>query len=254
MGIGAAKSGTSTLAWHLKQHPQIGFPKSGRKELHFFDECEQSPQNVQEYIEEFQANQPAQIAKGEFTPAYIFDPACPGRIKDALGTNMQFVAILRDPIKRAWSHYCHAVRHWSHPSYREKGYPIEELSFEEAIEAEPERMASGRFHIRHQSYFSKGLYAQQLERYFRLFDRELMYVVLYDDFIRDVAGIVSSIYTFLGVSCTFPINCEIRLNAQSEGEVPVATRRWLLGRYKESIEQLENLLNRKLPSWKSLSG
>lgn len=246
LGIGAAKCGTTTLARHLRDHPDVRFPKCGRKELHFFDEAEITPETVGSYRDEFDSER----VSGEFTPAYIFDPKCPGLVERALGTDLKLIAILRDPVDRAWSHYWHAVKEWHKPEYRPRGYPVEDLSFEDAIEAEPARLASGEFHIRHQSYFSKGLYDEQLDRWFALFDRTKFLVVLNDDLVADPLATLNHIASFLGVRPFEPFESEVRLNSMSEGSVPLETRAKLIEQYRPSIERLESMLDRDLSAWK----
>ena len=60
---------------------------------------------------------------------------------------------------------------------------LEPLSLAEAIEAEPTRIADGWGWDWH--YVAVGLYARQLRRYFDLFPRERILVLLYDDLVRD---------------------------------------------------------------------
>jgi len=100
LGIGAAKAGTTTLARQLSGHPEISFSRKG-KELHFFDEQPITPESVAHYFSLF----PSNIAVGEFTPSYLFDPKCRDQIRDVLGTETRFIAILRNPVDRAYSHY-----------------------------------------------------------------------------------------------------------------------------------------------------
>ena len=125
LGIGAAKSGTTTLASLISEHPEISFPRSGQKELHFFDEEPVNPETLQKYFDSFDTNR----AIGEFTPSYMFDTKCRDLIYDTLGEDIKFVVILRNPVDRAYSHYCNAVKLWGSPEYRKRGYPGESLSF-----------------------------------------------------------------------------------------------------------------------------
>lgn len=158
--------------------------------------------------------------------------------------------MLRDPVDRAWSHYCHAVKHWGDPKYRTLGYPEETLRFEDAIEAEPERLRSGEFHNRHQSYFTKGLYADQLAWYLERFAREQMHVLLLEDMADDSERALAGVCRFLGVAERAGL-CQVgRMNAASRGTCPPEVRARLVRRYLPSIERLEVMLGRDLGAWK----
>ena len=249
LGIGAAKCGTTTLAHHLRRHPEIAFPRSGRKEMHFFDEGDVTTESLRAYRAEFD---PGRVS-GEITPAYIFDPRCPGLIRDALGPDLKLLVLLRDPVDRAWSHYWHAVREWYKPEYRPRGYPVEDLSFEEAIEAEPARLASGKFHIRHQSYFSKGLYDEQLDRWFERFDRSQFWIGLNEDLALRPREMLNEVSAFLGVR-PFGEIPPTRLNSMTPpgAGIPIEARARLVKRYLPSIDRLEVMLARDLGAWKQI--
>src|SRR6266508_3758960 len=100
---------------------------------------------------------------GEASPYYMFHPLAPQRIAAAL-PEVRLIAVLRDPVERAWSHYRYE---------RHRGY--EDLPFEEALRREPERLAGeaermvaepgySSFAHRHLAYLARGRYAEQLER------------------------------------------------------------------------------------------
>ena len=250
LGIGAAKCGTTSLAAHLQLHPQIASPGGGQKELHFFDEQHVDAASVAAYRARFERpDRPHARAWGEFTPSYLFDPKCPGLVRRWLGPELRLVVILRDPVDRAWSHYCHAVRTWGDPVYRERGYPVEDMEFLEAIEAEPTRLASGAFHIRHQSYFSKGLYAEQLERWLEQYPREQIHVLLLEDLMRDCAGSLAQVCSFLGVDPERIVARGGSLRLKSMGSCPAEARRILVERYRDDLMRLESLLGRDLSHW-----
>lgn len=178
LGIGAAKAGTTTLATLMCQHPNIQKSIKG-KEVHFFDERFHKGGGF--YHSQWIAEEGKCL---DFTPSYLFDPACPDRILNVLGSDLKFVAILRNPIDRAYSHYCHAVNHWHRPEFRPRGYPIENLQFMDALLSEDLRLASGEFHIRHQSYFSKGLYNRQIKRYYSVFPAKNFRFIIFENLLR----------------------------------------------------------------------
>ncbi|MDY6906221.1 MAG: sulfotransferase [Thermodesulfobacteriota bacterium] len=245
LGIGAAKCGTTAIAGHLSEHPEVSMPS--KKEMHYFDEQPFNTESLTTYLKCFSPNK----AVGEFTPSYLFMKTCRDRIHEALSPGLKFVVILRDPVKRAYSHYCHAIRNWRDPFYRKLGYPVENLLFEEAIGAEPERLQSGKYHIRHLSYFSKGLYADQLEWYFQKFSKKQFFIGLLEDFVQNPQDFMKALCRFLDVDDTYPFKHLDRVvNAQTSGAIPVHVKTNLYHRYRPSIEVLETILNRDLSIWK----
>ena len=96
---------------------------------------------------------------------------------------MKLVAVLRNPVDRAYSQYHSEIR---------KGF--EDLpTFEEAIAAEPERLSGERekvtadptyesHSLSHHSYLARGIYADQFERWFEHFPREQFLILKFEDF------------------------------------------------------------------------
>jgi hypothetical protein len=81
-------------------------------------------------------------------------------------------------------------------------------NFEAALKAEGQRKQG--VGIPWQSHFVEGLfyretvkYSEQLERYFEVFGRNNVHVILFDDFKRDTAKIYGETLTFLGVESSF---------------------------------------------------
>jgi hypothetical protein len=175
--IGAQKGSTSTLYASLATHPEI--EEAEQKELHFFDR--NYADGVNSYRRQFPELERGQIT-GEATPYYIFHPLAPERIARTL-PDVKLIAILRNPVERAFSQYHSEIR---------KGF--EDLpTFEEAIAAEAERLSGesekvaqdptyDSYSLRHHSYLARGLYADQLERWFEHFSREQFLIMRSEDF------------------------------------------------------------------------
>lgn len=186
---GAQKSGTTALNYYLKRHRHIALPV--KKELHFFDNDELfsgGKVSYQPLYEMFQPARPGSIA-GENTPIYLYwRPALP-RIRE-YNPAMKFIVILRNPIERAFSQ-------WN--MQRTRG--IEPFDFMEAVREEPRRIAeSAPKQLRKFSYLDRGRYAEQLERAFRLFPRELFLVIKYEAFRARQRAVVEAVFRFLGLS------------------------------------------------------
>ena len=97
------------------------------KELHFFDLDARFQLSLEWYASHF-SSAPRGVRLGEATQTYMYLPHALDRIADAL-PGRRAIAILRDPVDRAYSHYWHNV---------ERGR--EHLTFAEAVRAEPERL------------------------------------------------------------------------------------------------------------------
>jgi Sulfotransferase family len=184
--LGEAKCGTTTLWQILSRDPRVFFPSE--KELHFFSSDTDFAQHgrfetdgIDPYRRLFADVEDGQIC-GEATPNYLFDPGACARIRLAV-PDARFLVILRDPVARAWSHYWHQVRRGR-----------EHLSFEDALDAEPGRLATGDpGHRSHFSYASRGRYIEGLMRFERHFSREQLCVVFLEDLRRDPAAVLSAV-------------------------------------------------------------
>lgn len=244
---GAQKCGTSSLSATLRQHPQFFMSKP--KELHFFDR--HFSRGLAWYEDQF-APGPGQSQWGEATPAYIYDAEARSRLAETLpGTKV--VVILRDPAKRAYSHYWHSHR---------LGH--EDQPFEEALELEPKRLAEGARATRAQfSYSDRGHYVDQLEDLAAAHGRELVHVMLLEDLIADRTTTLQGLLHFLDADVE-PLEAieeihtnKYRVRNEKSGKVqPVtyppmnpATRERLKGQFAGSTQRLADWLGRDLSVW-----
>ena len=188
--VGAQKAGTTSLYHYLNQHPQVYM--SPIKEPFFFDhemdskgevvrrEFEghrQPPRftNIEEYSALFEGVRDEK-AIGEATPLYIYAPGTAERIERYV-PGAKSIALLRNPADRAYSAFLYAVRMGVEPL----------TDFAQALREEPFRMRNRWHYVFH--YRSRGLYYQQLKRYYEVFGRERLGVWLYEDLREDPAGV-----------------------------------------------------------------
>jgi hypothetical protein len=181
--IGAQKSATTSLIHHLAGHPEV-FALTD--EVHFFDR--HFARGIDWYRARFEGSGAAR-AVGESTPDYMYFPSVPPRMAEHL-PGARLVAILRNPVDRAYSHYWHA---------RTRGWERERLS--EALAAEGARMAEatdersrGRF-----AYVDRGRYLPQLRRVCDHFPRDSLHVLLFENLRDQPVEAVRSVYRFVGV-------------------------------------------------------
>jgi len=205
--IGAPKSGTTSLYDVLKQHKDVFVPSF--KEPHFFDFDESWNKGVEWYQSSYYAKANNQCI-GDFTPTYLSNDLAPVRIQEVLGNQVKFLVILRNPVDRAYSHYLHTQRDQH-----------ENLSFTEALEEEEQRLCNYRdendyIGIIRFAYQEQGMYAKQLARYFKLFDKKQFYITTFDDFVSKQEQVIKEICAFLGLQDQEGMQYVLQSNKSSE--------------------------------------
>jgi hypothetical protein len=199
MILGAMKSGTTSLYYYLTQHPQI--VPAMTKEVHFFDGGREGgsddyQKGISYYLSYFPYVSELNGGKQTFeaTPSYIFHPLVPERVHETL-PNVKMVVLLRNPTQRAISHYFHKKR-----------TGVETLPMMEAFQKEEARLkpifsSKDYFNkdLRDFSYKMRGHYAEQLERYFKLFPREQFLILSSEDFFTNTQDCLNRIFKFINL-------------------------------------------------------
>jgi hypothetical protein len=186
--IGAQKGGTSFLYYLLTRHPLV--EPAARKELHFFDEPEHFDNGAEWYRRCFprlSSKDGQRSITGEATPYYLFDPPVAKRMAEIV-PKARLIALLRNPIDRAYSHYQMQVKRGTEPR-----------TFEEAIEQQ------------HSSYVSRGIYVDQLLRWFEFFSKEQMLILKSEDFFERPVETLKVVLTFLDLPDWQPEASELQL-------------------------------------------
>jgi hypothetical protein len=206
--IGAQKSGTTSLWKHIAAHPEIFAPAT--KEVEFFSNPERFERGLDWYWETYFAAAPDAVCKGEATTQYMMFPEVPRRIHDAFPT-IKLLAVLRNPIDRAYSHYRMSVM---------RGH--EARSFEECVEVLTHRSTNGDIAPDiHRDYLRLGEYGRILENYLGLFEREQFHLVFTEALDADPARLTRTVYEFLEVDPDFrPDNLSKRFNVSGERTMP----------------------------------
>lgn len=237
--IGTQKGGTTALDYYLRQHPEVGMGK--RKELHFFDN-ETHFQNKEidysKYEGQFETSS-YKKAYGEATPIYLYWKQSCRRIWE-YNQNIKLIAILRNPIERAFSH-------WNMEYDRNK----EKKDFLYCINNESNRMkeASSEQH-RVFSYLDRGFYSLQLKRYLKYFSRDQMLFVKYEDFKNQQAATLHKVFNFLQIKPDkFHFKPKIIHKRVYRKKMTMETKSFLINTYKNDIEQVESLLKWDCKSW-----
>ena len=283
--IGAMKSGTTALYYYLEQHPQIYM--SPVKEPNFFCSGQQedsdgtSVTRLGAYQDLFRGASDEK-ALGEASHCYLYEPGAVARIRQHV-PNAKLVAVLRNPVDRAYSHFLHMVRNGAEPL----------TDFARAIREEEAGALPGR---RFQDYIGRGRYYEQLKRYFDAFDRKQVAVYLYEDLSNAPINTLQEIFRFLEVDDSFVPDVSLRRNVSgypryrtldgflrrpssvkdalkvylparlrwrlskafddlktrnlvNPPAVPWEVRRQLIAVYREDIVSLQRLIQRDLSGW-----
>jgi sulfotransferase family protein len=194
--LGAQRSGTTSLFNYLVQHPDVLSPLG--KEIHYFD------LHYQKGLNWYRGQFPYvhQLRRGALTldasPYYLLHPLAPERAARLL-PGVKLVALLRNPVERALSHYQHEVRGGR-----------ESLPFEAAIDREGERLSGEEERLRSDptfysfnhhrySYLRRGRYLEQLHRWVEHFPRSQLLVLQSERLFDDPVGATAAVHDFLGV-------------------------------------------------------
>lgn len=239
--IGAARCGTTALYHLLKQHPQIFlpvqkeldfFPAEGKK-LNFRGPCDYNMNNravtrLEKYASYF-SEVKDEKAVLEISPWYLYSEIAAERIYHHI-PDVKIVVMLRNPVDRAFSHYV---------LMRKLGFePL--LDFSEALKEEERRIRDNWAFGWH--YLRVGLYAEQLKRYYDIFDEGQIKVFLYEEFKKEPDAFFKELFDFIGVDGHFPhVNKEVHASVLPKSD-------WIIRIMKE-----ENLLRTVLKHFIPLS-
>jgi Sulfotransferase domain len=239
--LGAQKGGTTALYSYLRRHPSITGPSW--KEVSYFD---------RHYVRGeawYRGNFPNKARTrgklvGEASPSYLFHPLAPERVRADI-PNAKLVALLRNPVDRALSHYNHEVALGREP-----------LSFEAALAAEEARLAGEverlvaepRYFSREwwsHTYQARGRYAEQLERWLAVFPREQLLIVPSDDLAAEPAEAHARVLDFLGAAPQ-RLDQYPRVYEREYEPMNPETREQLAAEFEEPNQRLYELLGREL--------
>ncbi len=199
--IGSPKCGSTALHDALIPHPELFL--STPKEPKFFmcdgrkpDPAHQrgpgDAHSAQEWVWDRAAYEklfdpaPSGTLRGESTPFYLWDTAAHRRIRSLI-PDVKMIAVVRDPVDRAYSNWVHLWCDGLEP----------EADFLTACHQEPQRVAAG--YAPFWRYLETGLYGRQLEHLYGIFPREQVFVLRYRQLIDDTSEILDRITEFLGV-------------------------------------------------------
>jgi hypothetical protein len=243
--VGAPKSGTTSLATYLREHPQIFMPVE--KEQHFFGSdliirpgLLRNPRwdSLEGYLREFAGAGQAQRV-GEASVWYLASQNAAREIHE-FDRNASIIISLRNPVDMLYSLHSQLL------------YACEEdlEDFREALDAEEDRRQGKRIpaatvYVNSLFYRHNARYSEHVRRYFEYFGRERVLVVLFEDLKNDQLGTYRRILEFLGVDSNF--KPDLRIENPNKR---IRSRRLyeFLSKPPRFLEPLANLLARLSPA------
>lgn len=245
--VGGQRCGTTSLFRALEQHSEVVRP-SFNKGINYFDlNYGRGPNWYRAHFPlESRARRDGGSVAFEASGYYMFHPLAPARIAEDL-PDVKIVAMLRDPVERAYSA-------WKHESAR----GFDSLPFEAAIEQEQQRTAGERdrilanpeyqsFSYRHFSYTARGDYAAQLREFYDRLPASSIHIVYSESFFADPEREFALLTDFLGLGRGDGIVFD-QHNARPSGPMPGRSREMLAGAFEGQADELERLVGRK-PPW-----
>lgn len=248
--IGAKRGGTTSLWECLAEHPGVLplFPTPNAKGTYFL--ADEFGRGVPWWLSHFPTDLTRARAQrrlgyrpvaGDGSPYYLYHPLAPKRAAE-LAPSVVAIALLRNPIERTYSHWKERSRH------------TEELSFEDALAAEPgrtegeaERVAADPTYVsfahRHQSYLDQSRYAPMLRRWIDALGRDRLVVATAESFYADPNAFSNVVFEALGLPPHRVLNTEPRNAAPSSGMNP-ETRGMIAAELADDMAEVESLLGR----------
>ena len=231
--VGAGKCGTTTLYHILFQHPEIFM--SPIKEPNYYA-TDIKPEEFSEQFVTLQKRKNLDLnayldgpmtervflyyvtkeedykklfknvknekAIGEISNSYLFSKVAAQNLKNAI-PDAKIIIILRNPVERMTSHYKANLR---------DGKTIRPFYEEVTYDYSKSRKGWGITH----GYFEMGQYADQVERFLQIFDRDKIKVLWFEDLKKDSSRVAKEIFSFLGVSTDVKIDPEERQHLSTE--------------------------------------
>ena len=192
--IGTTKGGTTSLYKYFRAHPEIYM--SPVKEPRYFAFDHTNPDHLrlvphsypitsmEQYLTLFD-DVNGEKAIGEASPIYLNSPIAAARIKDCI-PDVKLLVSLRNPVDRAYSHYL--------MYYREGHVKSPFVDAFRDLEGAEKR-------CRH--YVRTSFYYEKLKRYFDLFDRSQIKLILLEDLQKDPTGVIRELFQYVEVDDAF---------------------------------------------------
>lgn len=253
--IGANKSGTTSVAYYLNQHPEIKM--SNVKEPMFFTS---NPLNksatiktaslgnpyyaisLEEYSSLFvEQHSESSVFYGEASTSYLASPQKAAPLIKKLVPSVKIIAILREPASRALSAYKMCF-----------GNGIEHRRFKEIAKcAEKENKILFAHGVK--EYIRNGLYSQLIKPYLDIFERSNILFLKYDDLKSDATQFMNKLLEFIGArQLNLDTNKKLNTaenNLKTKIKIDEKDIKKLKAFYRKDISMTQKLTGLNLTNW-----
>jgi hypothetical protein len=189
---GFQKCATSWIYESLGEHPDVFVPDID--EPHFFTI---NYYKGIDWYNNLYSSYGGEKALGDTTPTYGKSAIAAERI-NKYNEDAKIIFSIRNPINRAFSHYWH-----------EKKKKKIEFKFEEAVEYR----GVGN-HDLYENWIKTGFYDLYIEKYCKIFGKENVSVVLFDELKKNPKKFIKNIYSSIGVDTSYkPTILDKRINS-----------------------------------------
>lgn len=193
--VGHTRSGTTSLKSYLEQHPDV-FMVHNKKGYFGFDTDYKSEN---EYLELFSSAKNQKIIAEKCTD-YLLCPDSAKRLKD-FSPNSKIIIMLRNPIDQTYSLHRYLLNE-TLETY---------TNFEDALNAEKLRENEpSKKYSPHVFYREQMKYTQMVKRYFDVFDKENVMVIIFDDLKNNVLEVYRKTCLFLEIDEDFVPEFEVK--------------------------------------------
>ena len=190
--IGSQKSGTTSLASYISQHPQV-LPAI-KKETHFWSR--EFNQGIDWYLAHFPPIPKSQnLITGEATPNYLVTDKIPERIYSLL-PNIKLLVILRNPVDRAFSQY----HHWQRLNWEDRSFEVAINQELEILKTTPKQPQGDRKYWRLSgNYIGRGVYIEFIQKWMGLFPKKQFLILRGEDLYQTPDNTMKQVFDFLGL-------------------------------------------------------
>ena len=260
--IGAQKGGTTALFTYLSNHP--GTVPPSMKEINFFSCPSRYACGLDFYHSHFAREDASNrgLLTFDVTPDYLVSPVAADRIA-RYDPGMKLIAMLRDPIHRAYSAWHmyrgyqerdpewffgwmqHCDEQYDRSEFQPRG-PAFGRSFEDDVVAELEARSAGR--QIEMPFLSHGFYHRQLSAYLSSFERRQLLVVCSEEFFARTTAVFRSVEEFVGLRGRVDAErLEPVFVNEYDKRVPARAVDILKSVYDEENKALYSLVGKELP-------
>ncbi|MEZ6036991.1 MAG: sulfotransferase domain-containing protein [Planctomycetota bacterium] len=237
--IGATKCGTTSLYEYLLRHPRV-LPAAW-KEIEYFRFPERG---LDWYLAHFPRIPPGErFLSGEASTCYIGMPEVKHRLRAAF-PSARLIALLRDPVDKAISHFHH-----------DRKLGVESRSLEQAIGEELDMLEqlrspwadAGDYWRTQRGYVWLGLYAAFVDDWLTVYRPDDLLLIPSEDLYAKPAETVAAVHRHLGLEAFDSTDFPVHLKGTYERKPNDALRERLARFFEPHTARLQELLGRDLP-------